>query len=54
MKLDKNSILEILKAHTTEMEGYPYYGSNPGIPEDDYDKIAEEIMKLQADTGEEK
>lgn len=28
-----------------EMEGYSYYGSNPGIAEEDYEDIAEELMK---------
>lgn len=39
----KDKIIEILKAHTREMEGYSYFGSNPGISEDDYEEIAEEI-----------
>jgi hypothetical protein len=35
----KEEILRILNSHTKEMEGYGYYGSNPGVPEDDYDEI---------------
>lgn len=34
----------ILAEHTQEMEGYSYYGSNPGISENDYDDVAESIM----------
>lgn len=41
----KDIILRILKEYTQEMEGYSYFGSNPGIPEDDYDDIADKIIK---------
>jgi hypothetical protein len=34
----------VLNEHTTEMENYSYYGSNPGILEDVYDDVAEDIM----------
>jgi hypothetical protein len=37
-------IEKALATHTREMEGYSYYGSNPGISEDDYDDVAESIM----------
>lgn len=40
-----NRIMKIIDGFTTEMEGYSYYGSNPGIPEDVYDEVAEEIIK---------
>lgn len=39
-------IEEVLARHTQEMEGYSYFGSNPGIPEDNYDDVAEDIMTL--------
>lgn len=38
-------IMKIMDKHTQEMESYGYYGSNPGIPEDDYDEIAEDLIK---------
>ena len=38
-------IMNVLDRHTEEMEGYSYFGSNPGIPEDEYDEIAEELIK---------
>ncbi|HDS1228104.1 TPA: hypothetical protein QEF71_002268 [Stenotrophomonas maltophilia] len=37
-------VLQILSSHTTEMEGYSYFSSNPGIPEDHYEEIADEIV----------
>jgi hypothetical protein len=37
-------IEKVLAEYTREMEGYSYYGSNPGIPEDVYDDVAEDIM----------
>lgn len=40
----RKRIEEIMDQHTREMEGYSYYGSNPGISEDDYDEVAEDIM----------
>ena len=41
----KEIIIKILESHTHEMEGYSYYGSNPGVSEDDYEEIADEIIK---------
>lgn len=38
-------LVQIMRRYTQEMEGYSYYGSNPGIPEDVYDEVAEEILK---------
>lgn len=40
-----NRMMQIMDRFTTEMEGYSYFGSNPGIPEDVYDEVAEEIIK---------
>lgn len=40
----RRRIEELLSKHTREMEGYSYYGSNPGISEDDYEDVAEDIM----------
>lgn len=41
----KEIILQVLKSHTREMEGYSYYGSNPGVPEDEYEDVADEIVE---------
>jgi hypothetical protein len=41
----KQRIIAILDNYTTEMEGYSYYGSNPGVSEDDYEDIANDILK---------
>lgn len=43
-KLIRDKIEAILGTFTQEMEGYSYYSSNPGIPEDNYDDVAEAIM----------
>lgn len=40
----RNKIMEILSRHQTEMEGYSYFGSNPGIPVDDFEDVADDIM----------
>jgi hypothetical protein len=38
-----NTAVEKLKSLTTEMEGYSYFGSNPGVKEDDYEDVADAI-----------
>ena len=40
----RDKIVAILAEYTCEMENYSYYGSNPGIKEDDYEDVAEAIM----------
>lgn len=40
-----NRVMKIIDSHTVEMEGYGYFGSNPGVPVDDYDEVAEEIIR---------
>ncbi len=40
----KAGIIRILSRHTQEMEGYSYFSSNPGIPEDQYEEIADEVI----------
>jgi len=40
----REKIVKIMKAHVCEMEGYSYFGSNPGISEDDLDDVADDIM----------
>lgn len=44
-KLIRDKLEAVLSKFTREMEGYSYYGSNPGISEDDYEDVAEEIME---------
>ena len=41
----KLKILHLIDEFTQEMEGYSYYGSNPGISADDYEDVAERIME---------
>lgn len=40
----RTRIESIMMKHVTEMENYSYFGSNPGVPEDVLDDVAEEIM----------
>lgn len=44
-KILRDKIVEILSGFTQEMENYSYMGSNPGIEEDDYEDVADEILK---------
>lgn len=44
-KAIRDRIVKIISQYTTEMEGYSYFGSNPGVAEDDYEDIADDIMK---------
>lgn len=39
-------LVAIMSKHLTEMEGYSYFGSNPGIREDDLEDVAEAIMEV--------
>ena len=39
-------IIEVVSKYTTEMEGYSYYGSNMGVPEDNYEYIAQDIRVM--------
>jgi hypothetical protein len=41
----RKRIIEIINSYTREMEGYSYFGSNPGVSEDDYEDIANDILK---------
>jgi hypothetical protein len=40
----KMRLMEVMEGFVTEMEGYAYFGSNPGIPEDNLDEVANAIM----------
>ena len=42
----RDQILEVLCSHTREMEGYSYFGSNPGVSQGDYEEIAYEILDM--------
>ena len=44
-KLLRDKIIAVIDRHTKEMEGYSYFGSNPGVSTDDYDDIADDILK---------
>ena len=37
----KLQLIKLLDEFTQEMEGYSYYGSNPGIPEDEIEVLVE-------------
>lgn len=44
-KAVRDRIVAIIARHTREMESYSYFGKNPGVAEDDYEDVAEAIMK---------
>jgi hypothetical protein len=44
-KIIRDRIVAIIDRHTREMEGYSYFGRNPGVAVDDYEDIADDIMK---------
>lgn len=41
----KLKVISIINNYTTEMEGYSYFGSNPGVSVENYDDIAEELLE---------
>ena len=43
-KLLRDKIIALIEKYTTEMEGYSYFGSNPGVPEEDYEEIADDLL----------
>jgi hypothetical protein len=43
-KVVRDRIIGIIARYTREMEGYSYFGSNPGVQEDDYEDVADAIM----------
>ena len=45
--MTKEAIIKIMEAYVTEMEGYSYFGSNPGIPKDVIEDIADDILELE-------
>lgn len=38
-------VIDILSAEVVEMEGYSHFGSNPGIPEDEIEELAKQIVE---------
>lgn len=40
----KIEVINVCKEFVTEMEGYSYYGSNPGIPEDEIEDLVDVLM----------
>ena len=45
-KAKRDKIVAVMARWTREMEGYSYFGSNPGIQEDDYEDVADDLMAL--------
>lgn len=45
-KLLRDKLVAIMSKYTQEMEGYSYCGSNPGVKEDDYEEIADDILLM--------
>lgn len=43
-KAKRDRIIAIMDKYTRDMENYGYFGSNYGMPQDDYEDAAEEIM----------
>lgn len=52
-KILRDKIVAILDTFTQEMEGYSYFGSNPGIDNDDYEDVADALMDAFAITTKE-
>jgi hypothetical protein len=44
----KQTIVAILKSFEQEMENYSYFGSNPGVSENDYEGVADKIIESLA------
>lgn len=46
--IDKAAVVVKDSLHhlTREMEGYSYFGNNPGIPEDDYDEVIDNLKAM--------
>jgi hypothetical protein len=41
----KERIIATIDKYTKDMEGYSYYGLNLGVSRNDYENIAEDILK---------
>ena len=44
----KPAIIKALQAHEKDMEGYGYFGANPGVSKDDYDEVASDAVAIRA------
>lgn len=44
-KVKRDRIIAIIDSFTSEMEGYSYFSSNPGVSQDDYEDLADAIMQ---------
>ena len=44
-KAVRDRIIAVIARYTKEMESYSYFGKNPGVSEDDYEDVADEIMQ---------
>lgn len=42
-------LVDLMNKEVVEMENYSYYGSNPGIPQDSIEDIAERVIKFFED-----
>lgn len=43
-KLLRDKLVALMMEYSQEMEGYSYYGSNPGVPDDNLEDIADAIL----------
>lgn len=41
----RDKIVAAIARYSTNMEGYSYFGVRIGVPEDDYEDIADDLMK---------
>jgi len=48
----KPHIIQALKEAETEMENYSYFGSNRGVPKDDYEDVADAAIRARGTTKE--
>ena len=42
----RDKLVAVIAKYTQEMEGYSYFGSNPGVEEEDYEEIADDLLLL--------
>lgn len=58
MNLNKEQFCKIvqntLEMYTREMEAYSYFGSNLGVPQDDYEDVASDLWNILSTGGEPK
>lgn len=52
-KLLRDKLVALISEYVQEMEGYSYYGSNPGVPLDSIEDVADAIIvkfKVEGDS----